>query len=144
MTKYPWNAVDPNSRYYSYNKTRSDWELRVSTTFNVVWPAPFYRGSSAHGSLEGVGGLKANEAYHSKADALLIPKMYFFFENLPRPFFGNLGFIKFGTFSALLVLPLMIQEEYGQIAHQMPPNVLLSNALGYEVVNRSVCRGRHI
>ena len=41
----PRNAVDPNSRYY--NKTRSDWELRVSTTFNIVWPAPFYRGSSA-------------------------------------------------------------------------------------------------
>ena len=43
--KISWNAVDPNSRYY--NKTRSDWELRVSTTFNIVWPAPFYRGSSA-------------------------------------------------------------------------------------------------
>ena len=28
-----------------------------------------------HGSLEGVGGLKTNEAYHSKADALLIPEM---------------------------------------------------------------------
>ena len=28
-----------------------------------------------HGSLEGVGGLKTNEAYHSKADALLIPDM---------------------------------------------------------------------
>ena len=32
-----------------------------------------------HGSLEGVGGLKTNEAYHSKADALLIPEMGFFF-----------------------------------------------------------------
>ena len=32
---------------------------------------------SMHGSLEGVGGLKTNEAYHSKADALLIPEMYF-------------------------------------------------------------------
>ena len=31
-----------------------------------------------HGSLEGVGGLKTNEAYHSKADALLIPKMLIF------------------------------------------------------------------
>ena len=31
-----------------------------------------------HGSLEGVGGLKTNEAYHSKADALVIPEMYFF------------------------------------------------------------------
>ena len=28
-----------------------------------------------HGSLEGVGGLKTNEAYHSKADALVIPEM---------------------------------------------------------------------
>ena len=26
-----------------------------------------------HGSLEGVGGLKTNEAYHTKADALVIP-----------------------------------------------------------------------
>ena len=41
----------------------------------------------AHGSLEGVGGLKTNEAYHSKADVLVIPEMYFFF-NLPTPF-GN-------------------------------------------------------
>ena len=32
-------------------------------------------GHSPHGSLEGVGGLKTNEAYHSKADALLIPEM---------------------------------------------------------------------
>ena len=31
-----------------------------------------------HGSLEGVGGLKTNEEYHSKADALVIPEMYFF------------------------------------------------------------------
>ena len=28
-----------------------------------------------HGSLEGVGGLKTNEVYHSKADALVIPEM---------------------------------------------------------------------
>ena len=44
-----------------------------------------------HGSLEGVGGLKINEAYHPKADALVIPEVYFFFENLPTPFFGNVG-----------------------------------------------------
>ena len=74
----------------------------------------------AHGSLEGVGGLKTNEAYHSKADALVIPEMWFF-ENLPTPFFGNVGFVKFGTFSALLALPVMIREEYGQIAHQTLP-----------------------
>ena len=36
-------------------------------------------------SLEGVAGLKTNEAYHLKADAVLIPEMYFF-ENLLMPF----------------------------------------------------------
>ena len=41
---------------------------------------------SQHGSLEGVGGLKTNEAYHSKADALLIPEMYFFLKIYLRPF----------------------------------------------------------
>ena len=41
---------------------------------------------SAHGSLEGVGGLKTNEAYHSKADALPIPEMYFFLKIYLRPF----------------------------------------------------------
>ena len=45
-----------------------------------------------------------------------------------RPFFGNVGFIKFGTFSALLALPVMIREEFGQMAHQTLPNILLSNA----------------
>ena len=53
-------------------------------------------GGHLHGSLEGVEGLKTNEAYHSKADALVIPEMYFL--NLPTPFFGNVGFVKFGTF----------------------------------------------
>ena len=79
-----------------------------------------------HGSLEGVGGLKTNEAYHSKTDALLIPKMLFLKIYL-RPFFGNVCFIKFGPFSALLALPVMIREEYGQIAHQTLPNILLSD-----------------
>ena len=83
---------------------------------------------SQHGSLEGVGGLKTNEAYHSKADALVIPEMYFFFENLPTPFFGNVGFVKFGTFSALLALPVMIREGYGQIVYETLPHILLSNA----------------
>ena len=64
-----------------------------------------YRPGPPHGSLEGVGGFKTNEAYHSKADALL-----------------------FCTFSALLALPVIIREGYGQIAHQTPPNILLSNA----------------
>ena len=82
---------------------------------------------AAHGSLEGVGGLKTNEAYHAKAVALLIPEMYFFL-NLPTPIFGNVGFIKLWTFSALLALPVMIREEYGQMAHETIPNILLSNA----------------
>ena len=42
-------------------------------------------------------------------------------------FFGNIGFIKFGTLSALVALPVMIREGYGQIAHQTLPNILLSN-----------------
>ena len=79
-----------------------------------------------HGSLEGVGGLKTNEAYHSKADALVIPEMYFF--NLPSPFFGNVGFVKFGTFSAVLAQPVMIREGYGQIVYETLPHILLSNA----------------
>ena len=53
---------------------------------------------------------------------------FFFFANLPKPFFGNVCFIKFGPFSALLALPVMIREEYGQMAHQTLPNILLSNA----------------
>ena len=82
-----------------------------------------------HGSLEGVGGLKTNEAYHSKADALLIPEMYyFFFGKFTYALFRNVCFIKFGTFSAMLALPVMIREEYGQMAHQTFPNILLSNA----------------
>ena len=44
-----------------------------------------------HGSLEGVGGLKTNEAYHSKTDALVIPEMQFF-ENLPTPLFWKCWF----------------------------------------------------
>ena len=43
-----------------------------------------------HSSLEGVGGLKTNEAYHSKADALLIPEMHFFLNYL-HPFLEMLG-----------------------------------------------------
>ena len=80
-----------------------------------------------HGSLEGVGGLKTNEACHLKADALLIKKCIFL-KILPTPFFGNVCFIKFRPFSALLALPVMIREEYGQMAHQTLPNILLTDA----------------
>ena len=80
-----------------------------------------------HCSLEGVGGLKTNEAYHSKPDALVIPEMYFFL-NLLTPFFGNVGFVKLGTFSALLALPGMIREGYGQIVYETLPHILFSNA----------------
>ena len=92
--------------------------------------------SYAYGSLEGFGGLKTNEAYHSKADALVIP----FFFHLSTPFFGNVDFIKFGTFSTLLALPVMIREEYGQMAHQTLPNILLSNA---SLVTKS-CNARFV
>ena len=36
--------------------------------------------------------------------------------------------MKFGTFSDLLALPVMILKGYGQIAHQTLPNILLSKA----------------
>ena len=39
-----------------------------------------------HGSFKGVEGLKTNETYHSKADALLIPEMFFFVKIYLRPF----------------------------------------------------------
>ena len=51
-----------------------------------------------------------------------------FFENLPTPFFGNVCFVKFGTFSALLALPVMIREAYGQNVYETLPRILLSNA----------------
>ena len=86
--------------------------LVVATTATSVSFSKL-RNRYPHGSLEGVGGLKTNEVYHSKADALVIPEMYFF-ENLLTPFFGNVCFVKFGTFSALLALPVMIREGYGR------------------------------
>ena len=73
-------------------------------------------------------GRRAQNKLHSKADALVIPEMYFFFENLPTPFFGNAGFLKFGTFSALLTLPVMIREGYGQIVYETLPHIVFSNA----------------
>ena len=49
----------------------------VKGRMKLLWASHFGR----HGSLEGVGGLKTSEAYHSKADALVIPEMYYL-----RPF----------------------------------------------------------
>ena len=63
-----------------------------------------------------------------------------FSENLPSPFFGNISFIKLGTFSALLALPVMIREECRQMAYQTIPNILLSNA---SVVTKS-CIARFV
>ena len=51
-----------------------------------------------------------------------------FFFNLRAPFFGNVGFVKFGTFSALLALPVTVRKGHWQIACQTLPNILLSNA----------------
>ena len=53
------------------------------------------------------GSKQTKHRYHSKADALVIPEMHFFF-NLPT-FLGNAGF---STFSALLALQEMIREGY--------------------------------
>ena len=51
-----------------------------------------------------------------------------FFLNLPTPFFGNICFYKIRHLFRLLALPVMLREEYGQMAHQTLPNILLSNA----------------
>ena len=51
-----------------------------------------------------------------------------FFWKFTYALFWKCFFIKFGPFSALLALPVMIREEYGQMAHQTLPNILLSNA----------------
>ena len=63
--------------------------------------------NTMHDLWEGVRGLKINEAYHSKADVLVISEM---FESLWGPFFENLGYIKFRTFSALFALTAMVWE----------------------------------
>ena len=70
---------------------------------------------------KGSEGSKQTKRTTQKNDALLIPE--FFFVIYRRPFFGNVGFIKFGTFSALLALPVMIREEYGHIAYQTLPSI---------------------
>ena len=50
------------------------------------------------------GSKQTKHRYYSKADALVIPEMYFF-ENLPTPFVRNAGFCKIRhLFSALLAL----------------------------------------
>ena len=81
-------------------------------------PATF--SDSVHDSLEGIGGLITSEAYHSKADILMIPKHIaekfadFLLEKMTT---------KFATFSVLLALPVMEWERHGQIrvpCHIMP------------------------
>ena len=68
-----------------------------------------------------------------------------FFENLPTPFFWKWWFCKIRHLFALLALPVMIREEYRQMAHQTLPNILLSNAsLVTKSCIASVCRGRRI
>ena len=51
-----------------------------------------------------------------------------FFFKFTYALFWKCLFIKFVPISALLALPVMIREEYGQMAHQTLPNILLSNA----------------
>ena len=117
MDKYLDCTFFTNSRKRSsnYSHSNSRGSNRALTT-------------GTHGSLEGVGGLKTNEAYHSKADALVISEFFFLLKIYLRPFFGNVGFAKFGTFSALLALPVMIREGYGQIVYETLPHILLSSA----------------
>ena len=68
-----------------------------------------------HGLLEGVEGVKTIdiEAYHSKADALVITEMCFFIDKLTL---FKFGFVKFSSLSALAALPATLLEEPRQIA----------------------------
>ena len=92
--------------------------------------------------MEGVGGLKTNEAYHSKADALLIPEMYFFFCKFTYALFWKCWFCKIRHlfrcacatgYDTGWIRANHIWNASSHLAQQREP--------GYEVVHRSVCRG---
>ena len=91
-----------------------------------------------HDSWEGVRELKTNEAYHSKADGLVLPEM---FESLWGSIFENLSIIKFATFSTLFALTAMVWEVLGQIACQMLSySLLISQLLGKFVKKSCIAR----
>ena len=63
-------------KIYEKNLNKHRWDKTATKAAIGVgsrWPS--YPRHSPHGSLEGVRGLKTNEAYHSKVDAMLIPEM---------------------------------------------------------------------
>ena len=80
-----------------------------------------------HGSLKGSEGSKQTKHTTRKLTPCWFQKCNFLKIYL-RTCLEMFVFIKFGPFSALLALPVMIREEYGQMAHQTLPNILLSNA----------------
>ena len=49
-------------------------------------------GARAHGLLEGGGGVRTSEAYHLKADTLVIPEMCIL-RKFTGALFGDFGFI---------------------------------------------------
>ena len=118
-----------------------------------VWPArdaydpgvkPGCRLCRRHGSLEGVGGLKTNEAYHSKADALVIPDFFFFWKFI-YALFWKCWFCKIRH---LLRFACATGYDTGWIRANRIWNasshLAQQRELGYKVVHRSVCRGRRI
>ena len=76
---------------------------------------------------KGSEGSKQTKHATRKLTPWCFQKRIFFLIYL-RPFFGNVGFVKFGTFSALLPLPVMTREGYGQMVYETLPHILLSNA----------------
>ena len=56
-----------------------------------------------HGSSEGHAMLKRNDKYHSKADDVPIPKMYFFYQNRSMAFFKNCTFVSDTIFFSLAI-----------------------------------------
>ena len=96
-------------------------DCRVSGSYPVEYPVAY--------TVRWKGSEGSKQTKHTTRN--LTPCWFqkcIFFENLSTPFFGNVCFVKFGTFSALLALPVMIRDGYGQIVYETLPHILLSNA----------------
>ena len=102
-----------------------------SNIFKIKWPNSEEKLNFGVGGTvrwKGSEGSKQTKHTTRKLTPWWFQKCIFFFENSPTPFFGNVGFVKFGTFSAVLALPVMVREGCGQIVYETLPHILLSNA----------------
>ena len=116
------------SHYLCY-QTASTSKNSLANTVRILcgWRMPHFAPGIATVRWKGSEGSKQTKHTTRKLTPCCFQK-YIYFLNLPTPFFVNVCFIKIGPFSALLALLVMMREEYGQMAHQTLPNILLSNA----------------